>query len=126
LEDKECEWSAAAFGMIGLETAFAVVVEAMIKTGLMDWARLTEVMSTKPAEIAGYANHGEFSANSVANLTLVDPEEVWTVDRVLTASRSLNTPFHGMEFTGKVIHTFFNGVQVVNHGELTGRRYEES
>jgi dihydroorotase len=126
LEDKECEWSAAAFGMIGLETAFAVVVEAMIKTGLMDWARLTEVMSTKPAEIAGYANHGEFSANSVANLTLVDPEEVWTVDRVLTASRSLNTPFHGMEFTGKVMHTFFNGVQVVNHGELTGRRYEES
>jgi dihydroorotase len=126
LEDKECEWSAAAFGMIGLETAFAVVVEAMIKTGLMDWTRLTEVMSTKPAEIAGYEDHGEISINSAANLTLVNPEEVWRVDRLLTASRSFNTPFHGMEFTGKVRHTFFNGVQVVNHGELTGRRFEGS
>jgi dihydroorotase len=126
LEDKECEWSAAAFGMIGLETAFAVVVEAMIKTGLMDWNRLTEIMSTKPAEIAGYEDHGEISINSAANLTLVNPEEVWRVDRLLTASRSFNTPFHGMEFTGKVRHTFFNGVQVVNHGELTGRRFEGS
>ncbi len=126
LEDKECEWGAAAFGMIGLETAFAVVVEAMIRTKLMDWSRLTEVMSSNPAKIAGYGNHGKISVGSVANLTFVDPQEVWTVDRVLTASRSLNTPFHGMEFTGKVIHTFFNGIHVVNNSELTGRRYEES
>jgi dihydroorotase len=102
------------------------VVEAMIKTGLMDWTRLTEIMSTKPAEIAGYEDHGEISINSAANLTLVNPEEVWRVDRLLTASRSFNTPFHGMEFTGKVRHTFFNGVQVVNHRELTGRRFEGS
>ena len=112
--------------MIGLETAFAVVVEAMIKTKLMDWSRLTEVMSSNPAKIAGYGNHGKISVGSVANLTFVNPQEVWTVDRVLTASRSLNTPFHGMEFTGKVIHTFFNGIHVVKNSELTGRRYEES
>ena len=50
-EDKECEWSAAAFGMIGLETAFGVIVKTMIETGAMSWPRLVEVMSTNPAKI---------------------------------------------------------------------------
>ena len=49
VEDKECEWAAAAFGMLGLETALSVVQEAMVETGLLDWAGVADRMSTRPA-----------------------------------------------------------------------------
>jgi dihydroorotase len=126
MEDKECEWNAASFGMLGLETAFGVVVESMINTSHMDWNRLVEVMSKKPAQIAGYTNHGDIAVGQSANLVLVDPKARWRVNRFASASRSINTPFHGMELTGQVRHTFFNGIHVVSNGELTGHSYEES
>jgi len=123
-EDKDCEWSAAAFGMIGLETALSVVVTTMIETGLMDWQTLVKRMSTAPAEIGGYAGHGELAVSRQANFILVDPKQKWTVDRGAVLSRSSNTPFHGQTLTGSVIHTFFKGVQVIRNGELTGIKHE--
>ena len=48
-EDKDCEWAAAAMGMLGLETALSVVQEAMVETGLLDWAGVADRMSTRPA-----------------------------------------------------------------------------
>src|SRR6476646_11629326 len=50
-EDKDCEWMAAAMGMTGLETALPVVVEAMVETGLLDWAGVADRMSVRPARI---------------------------------------------------------------------------
>jgi dihydroorotase len=123
-EDKDCEWNAAAFGMIGLETALSVVSTAMIQTKLMDWTTLSKRMSTTPAQIAGYKNHGEISIGSSANLVVVDTETSWTVDRNQSFSRSSNTPFHAQTLNSYVIHTFFNGVQVLRDGELTGMKYE--
>src|SRR5215210_8340933 len=52
-EDKDCEWSAAAPGMLGLETALSVVQEAMVDTGLLDWAEVADRMSVRPARIGG-------------------------------------------------------------------------
>ena len=124
IEDKECEWNAAAFGMLGLETALSVVVESMISTKLMDWARLSSVMSTTPAQIAGYTEHGRLAVRGAANLTIIDPDRGWSDDRSKSSSRSVNTPFHGMELPATVVHTFFNGVHVVNNGQITGNRYE--
>jgi len=124
-EDKECEWSAAAFGMIGLETAFGVIVKTMIETGAMSWPRLIEVMSTNPAKIGGYSRQGgAVSAGSPANLTLVNPRSEWQVDREKMSSKSKNTPFHGTELTAKVIHTIFEGVFVVKNETLTGLKHE--
>ena len=123
-EDKDCEWNAAAFGMIGLETALSVVSTAMIQTKLMDWTTLSKRMSTTPAQIAGYKNHGEIRIGSSANLIVVDTETSWTVDRNQSFSRSSNTPFHAQTLNSYVIHTFFNGVQVLRDGELTGMKYE--
>ena len=123
-EDKDCEWSAAAFGMIGLETALSVVVTTMIDTGLMDWQTLVKRMSTAPAEIGGYAGHGELAVSRQANFILVDPKQKWTVDREAMLSRSSNTPFHGQTLTGSVVHTFFKGIQVIRNGELTGMKHE--
>jgi len=124
-EDKECEWSAAAFGMIGLETAFGVIVKTMIETGAMSWPRLIEVMSTNPAKIGGYSRQGAaLTAGSPANLTLVNPRSEWQVDREKMSSKSKNTPFHGTALTAKVIHTIFEGVFVVKNETLTGLKHE--
>jgi len=124
-EDKECEWSAAAFGMIGLETAFGVIVKTMIETGAMSWPRLIEVMSTNPAKIGGYSRQGgAVAAGSPANLTLVNPKSEWQVDREKMSSKSKNTPFHGTALTAKVIHTIYEGVFVVKNETLTGLKHE--
>ena len=123
-EDKDCEWSAAAFGMIGLETALSVTATAMIATKLMDWQSLAIRMSTKPASIGGYVNHGLIGVGAHANLVVIETEARWKVDRTQSLSKSRNTPFHGHELTGKVTDTFFNGVHVLANSALTGNKYE--
>ncbi|BFO19875.1 hypothetical protein SHKM778_62630 [Streptomyces sp. KM77-8] len=72
-EDKDCEWAAAAMGMVGLETALSVVQDTMVDTGLLDWAGVADRMSFTPARIGRAAGHGRpVSAGEPANLTLVD------------------------------------------------------
>jgi len=123
-EDKDCEWNAAAFGMTGLETAFSVVNTVMVQSGKMDWQTLVERMSAKPAEIGGYKDHGRIAVGSLANLILVDPTKQWKVDRSKMLSRSSNTPFHDLTFTGEVLHTFYRGVHVMRDSQLTGLKHE--
>jgi dihydroorotase len=109
-EFKECEWQAAAFGMLGLETALPILWQTMIDSGLIDVEVLQQRMSSKPAEIAGYSNQGmSISKGNPANLTLFAPDKSWKVDRDLVLSKARNTPFHGMQFSGSVVATFFDG-----------------
>ena len=109
-ESKECEWQYAAFGMLGLETALSIVWQTMVDSKLIDLATLQARMSTKPAEIGRYHKQGKaLIKGAPANLTLFAPGKSWKVDRDLVASKSKNTPFHGMEFGGSVQATFFEG-----------------
>jgi dihydroorotase len=118
-EDKDCEWQSAAFGMVGLETALSVVVKAMIETKLMSWGDLVDRMSIAPAKIAGYSRHGQIlKVGAAANLTIIDTTANWIVDRNRLASKSKNTPFEGMKLPSQVLHTFLNGNQVLNNGEI--------
>ena len=118
-EDKDCEWQSAAFGMVGLETALSVVAKAMIDSKLLDWAGLVNRMSIAPAKIAGYASHGQaIGVGAPANLTVIDTEAKWIVDRNRLASKSKNTPFEGMQLPAQVVHTFLNGKQVLNDGKI--------
>lgn len=119
IEDKDCEWQAAAFGMVGLETALSVVAKAMIETKLMDWQRLVQVMSTTPAQIAGYANQGRMiEEGAPANILLIDPAAKWQVRRDRLNSKSKNTPFDGMELPVVISDLFFNGKQTVSNGKV--------
>ena len=61
LENKECEWQEAAFGMLGLETALSIVQKTMVDTGLMTWDLVAERMSHTPARIGGYVHQGPVS-----------------------------------------------------------------
>lgn len=118
-ESKECEWQAAAFGMLGLETAFSIVQATMINTSMMTWGDLVDRMSTAPARIGDYSDHGQsLRIGSSAHVTVVNPNLSWRVDRDLVASRSRNTPYHGMEFPGSVVATFFRGVPTVLDSQL--------
>jgi len=111
-EAKDCEWSAAAFGMLGLETAFSIGYMTMVKSGLMTLEALVRSMSFKPAQIGRYVNHGTIAPGVKANIALINLESEWTVDRAALHSKSRNTPFHQMVFPGLVMKTFHNGALV--------------
>ena len=114
-EDKDCEWQAAAFGMLGLETTLSIVVKTMVESGLMNWSQLVERMSISPATIAGYPEQGQLLAvGNVANLIIVDPSATRTVDRNKMSSKSRNTPYHGMVLPAVVTHTFYKGKLVLS------------
>ncbi len=118
--DKEHAFVDAAFGMLGLETALAVVAQVMVEPGLLTWADLARVMSTNPARIAGLDDHGRaLEVGSPATLTLVDPARTLTVDRDTSASLSRNNPWHGRTLGASVHSTLLRGVLTVHEGKLT-------
>jgi dihydroorotase len=118
-EDKDCEWQAAAFGMVGLETALSVLVKTMIETKMMSWNDLIDRMSIAPARIAGYSTQGQLIAEkNHANFTIIDTDRSWIVNRDKLQSQSKNTPFNGYELPAVVTDVFHNGVQVLKDGTV--------
>jgi dihydroorotase len=104
--DKECEWAYARPGMLGLETALAIVHDVLGG----DWRLIAERMSRTPARIAGLADHGHDPvAGAPATFTLFDPQARITVDPAALASLSVNTPYAGMTLPGRVVATFLRG-----------------
>jgi dihydroorotase len=114
VEDKDCEWAAAAFGMTGLETALSVVQAAMVDTGRMTWADVARVLSANPARI-GRIDSGELAqgrplaVGEPANVTLIDPAASRLVDPSAQHTASTNTPFASMRLPGRVMATFLRG-----------------
>ncbi len=111
-ESKDCEWSAAAFGMLGLETAFSICYMTMVKNKLMSLSELVDRMALRPAQIARYENQGEIRSGNRANFALVDLNSSWTVEPKQLKSKSKNTPFAGMELPAVIEKTFHNGALV--------------
>ena len=118
IEAKDCEWNAAAFGMIGLETAASIAQLVLVDSGKSSWNRVAEVLSLNPAKIGQDPDQGvEISVGAVANLTLIDP----TAQRTIvgeSASKSKNSPYVGLELPGRVKHTIFRGYFTVRDGNL--------
>ena len=118
-EDKDCEWAAAAFGMLGLETALSIVQETMVDPGLLDWAGVATRMSTAPARIGRDHDHGQgLGVGAPAHVVLYDPSVRRVVEPTTSASLSRNTPYRGMELPGRVVATFLRGVPTVLDGTL--------
>ena len=118
-ESKECEWSEAANGMVGLETALAVVQESLLKTKLTNWEVIAERMSFAPARIARLNEHGkELIVGASANLILVNENVQRKVSEIKSASKSANNPYRDLTLPGQVTHTFLRGELIVNQGEL--------
>ena len=108
-ESKDTDWANAAFGMVGLETAYSVAQSVLIDSGKSNFERLGEVMSSNGAAISGLGHQGRYLApGHPANLTLVDTQESWT-PQPQTLSMSENNPFIGIQMRGRVRHTIYNG-----------------
>ena len=123
---KEATFDEAPFGMIGLETAYAVAYSVLVADRANDTTpieRLVGLLSSRPARIAGlHASSGQggsIADGAVAHLCVFDPTEHWVVDPQNFASRSHNSPFAGNTLTGRVRHTIYRGEPVVVDGQAT-------
>lgn len=118
-ETKECEWGAASFGMVGLESALAVVHTTMVETGLMGWSDIARVLSEAPARIGRLTTHGQKIAPGIqAELVLVDPTAKRTFGVEDLASLSQNSPYLGIDLTGQVVATIHQGYLTAENREV--------
>lgn len=119
VEAKETEWSNAAMGMVGLETALAVVQRTMVDTGLLTWEQVADRMSVTPARIGRVEGHGRaLSEGGPANVVLYDPAAPVDVEGAAMATKSSNTPFRDMTLPGRVRATFLRGAPTVLEGKI--------
>jgi dihydroorotase len=115
MDAKERPFDQAPFGVLGLETALAVL---MTETPL-GLERLVAALSWQPASVAGLADHGgPIVVGRPANLTVVDPDQAWTVGIGSFGGYAANSPFLGRRLTGRVRHTIHRGRAVVVDGSL--------
>lgn len=109
--EKQVDFDSAPFGVIGLETALAVSLEALYHTKKLSLLRLVELLSTNPARILGVEG-GALKAGVPADITVFDLERRWTYRAADGLSRSHNSPFDGREFRGCAVATLVNGATI--------------
>jgi dihydroorotase len=107
-EEKEVEFAAASFGIIGLECALALYVKALVEPGHVSWMKLVELMSTKPARIVKL-ERGTLRTGAVADVTVIDPGRKWKIDVSKFVGKSRNCPFDGWEVGGRAVATIVGG-----------------
>lgn len=113
--EKDVEFDFAPFGILGLETELALALTELYHAGHLGLSRIVELYTTKPAaripvraeETGGPL--GTLAVGAAADITILDPERVWTYDVRQTASKSVNSPFHGWKLKGKAVATLCRG-----------------
>ncbi len=109
-EEKELEFQYAPNGIIGLECALSLYIKALIAPGHIDWLKLIDLLSTAGAKIVKLdQSKGTLHPGADADVTIIDPNLNWTVDKESFASKSRNCPFHGWDLTGRAIATIVGG-----------------
>ena len=114
-DEKEREFADAPFGIVGLETALAVVVTRLVAEGRLDYPTLVERMSCAPARIFGLPG-GTLARGSVADVTIFDPAAEWTVEPRHFLSKGRNTPYAGQRLRGRAVCTIVDGRVVYRAG----------
>src|SRR5688572_10817106 len=107
-DEKEREFADAPNGIVGLETALAVVIKWLVRPGIIDVATLIDRMSVSPARTFSLPG-GTLRRGSVADVTVFDPAREWTVDPSRFASKGRNSPYGGRPLTGLVMCTIVGG-----------------
>jgi dihydroorotase len=115
-DEKEQAFDDAPNGIVGLETAVGLMLTHIVGEGVLDLSTLVERMSCQPAR-AFRLPGGSLRPGSPADVTVLDLEMGWTVDRDAFRSRSHNTPFHGWELRGRAVQTIVGGAVVYTHDE---------
>jgi len=116
-EEKETEFSIAANGMVGLETAVGLVISELVVPGILSIARAFEKMTTAPAHVLGL-DAGTLKVGKSADITVIDPRARYTVEPATFHSRSRNTPLGGRELVGRAVLSIVNGRIVAKDNEV--------
>ena len=116
-DEKNCEYEKAAFGIVGLETAFTLGYTVLVKGDWLTPMQLVAKMSTNPAKLLGIEK-GDISVGKAADITVIDPEKEYVIDAKNFASMGKNTPFDGWRVQGKVEYTLVDGKMKVKEGVL--------
>ena len=117
-DEKEREFSDAPNGIVGLETALAVVVTHLVVPGILSYSTLVDRMSTTPAKVFGLPG-GTLRKGSVADITVFDPDADWTVNPDQFLSKGRNSPYRGKRLKGRATCTIVGG-RVVFQGDGRG------
>ena len=110
-DEKEREFADAPNGIVGLETALAVVVTNLVQSGIIGFPTLVEKMSCAPARLF-HLPGGTLRQGSPGDVTVFDPAHEWTVDLAQFLSKGRNSPYRGMRLTGRAMMTMVEGRRV--------------
>jgi dihydroorotase len=108
--EKEREFTAAPFGVVGLETALGVSLTHLVRPGRLSLLAVLAALTTAPRALLGLPD--PLADGAEADLVLLDPDHAWTVDRASFRSKGRNTPFHGHALTGRALATWVAGRRV--------------
>jgi dihydroorotase len=107
--EKEVEFDQAPFGILGFETELGLFLDILVhKKKAIGLPRLIAMFTAEPARLLGL-DRGTLSVGAPADVTLINPDLEWTVDKEQSFSRSRNTPFHGWELKGRAVRTIVSG-----------------
>lgn len=107
-EKKSLELDHAPFGISGLETLLPLCVKSLVTPGHLTWPMLISKLTVGPADLLGL-QAGDLSPGAAADITIIDPEENWSIDTTDFYSKSQNNPFDGISVTGRVKYTIVDG-----------------
>jgi len=116
-DEKDCEFGYALNGIVGLETSLGVGIKYLVNEGVLTMSQLVEKMSLNPSKILGIAK-GTLGEGKIADITIFNPDEKWTVDIEKLNSKSKNSPYDGYELCGKPQYVIVGGKIIVNQGVL--------
>lgn len=111
-ESKEADFASASFGIVGLETALALYVRALLDTGFVQgWPRLLELLTINPARLCNLdrLGLGQLALGGPADVTLIDPDLEWTIDPGRFAGKGRNTPFAGWKVRARAVGVIVAG-----------------
>ncbi|MEX1110946.1 MAG: dihydroorotase [Chthoniobacterales bacterium] len=107
--EKEVEFAAAPFGIVGLETAVGIFCQILLhRQRVVDLPRLVSMLTVNPARLLGL-DRGTLAPGAPGDVTLLDPDRAWVVDKEQFASKGRNTPFHGWPLRGRAVRTIVGG-----------------
>lgn len=116
--EKDCEWEISFFGIVGLETSLPLILQNLVDTGKMSWARLVEVMAVNPRRLLRL-DPVSIAEGSAADLTLIDPKKSVEITPKYLKSRSKNSAWLGQTLTGVATDVWAGGRRVLTDGVVT-------